>query len=168
MKQTQYRHRLLSMVLIGMFLLTFFTCTKQEEEGRISPKQQAGQVAEPNYAEILNEIELVQQQILKSPADSELHAQLVELGVDTSLGLLRAAGRGEPPMEARSPAIAQQAAQDAAYIDACQWIAYMLEWRKHPDTPEFGKIHAELPGARLVHKIVDGNVTRVLVESELP
>jgi hypothetical protein len=166
--QSQYQRIVSAIITIGLLILTCLSCSKKEEEGRISPKLETAQVAEPNYKDILNEIELVQAEIIQQPADSQLHVKLVEISFDTSLNVIRAAGRGQPPMEAQSPEIAKQAAQEAAYIDACQWLAYILEWRDHPGTPEFGKIKAELPGARMVHKIIDANVTRVLVETKLP
>lgn len=165
-RQTQIRRLLI--FLFSVLLLISISCSKQEEEGRISPKQETDRVDEPNYADILGELELIQNEIRKDPANSELHAKLIDVSIDTKLGLVWAAGRGEEPTNARSPVIAQQAAQEAAYIDACQWIAYLLEWREHPGKPEFGKIHADLPGARLVHKVIVGNETKVLVETNLP
>ena len=157
-------------LLVVITALLIVSCTKKQDEESISPKQhsqQTGQVEQLDYEEIMTTIETIQNQIIGNPADVALHKKLVETSVDEDHQIIRAMGQGKQPPDARSTAIAEQAALDAAFIDASQWVAYIIEWKKDPQTPEFGKIQAKLPGTRIVYKTSEGDLTKVLIESKL-
>jgi hypothetical protein len=158
-------------VLLLLVLISFSAnCTKKEQVGRIVPGKGADtQNQEQAPEQLASNMLALQDRISQAPADVSLRRELLAVSVDTSRKIVRAAGRGKTPENAPNSAIAQQSADRASYLDACRWLAYLMQWQQHPESPDFGSINGEIPGARTVSKFVSsGNEVITLVETNLP
>ena len=143
----------------GLFLLLFGLllagCGEKEQEGKLRSEEGVTPRLSTEQAQrLMDELNELEARVVAEPTNIEFRRALVEKSVDPGRGLVRAAGYGEAPPKAPSSAMAIQAAQQAAYLDACRWLAYILQWEKDPSQPEFGKIKGKLPGAQIVHKVV--------------
>ncbi len=157
----------------GLLFLTiaaiFWTCSENEKPQKIKAVEGAGQISPAERSQkLISKLSALQQAIQLDPQNADLRMKLVTLSVDQDSNVARAVGYGKPPENAKSSAMAMQSAQQAAYLDGCRWLAYILQWQKHPQQPAFGSIKGEIPGAKIVHKVVSSDQgTIVLVESRL-
>ena len=155
-------------VFIVLALCALVSCGKKEEVKELQAQKAAVSTLKPEEAEKLSAVLLdLQDQIRQNPTDVDLRTAYLEKSVDERAGLMRASGLGKPPVNASSELIARQAAERAAYLDACRWIAYLREWRKNPSIPDFGTIQANIPGAEIVYRKTEDNESLVLVQVSL-
>lgn len=161
------------MKIPGLLLLIiaalFWSCSEKEKPQKMKAEEGAGQISPAEQAEkLIPKLQELQHAIQLDPQNTDLHKQLVTLSVDNDSNVARAVGYGKPPKKAKSSAMATQAAQQAAYVDACRWLAYILQWEQHPQQPAFGSITGKIPGAKIIHNTnADDQGTIVLVESKL-
>ena len=150
-------------------MAAILSCAKEEQSGQISPSKNAHSIIQSSDAKTLMTNLLNQQDaIINSPADASLRKKLLETSVDETRQVARAAGQGKPSGEALTAGAARQAAERAAFVDACRWLAYILEWRDHIEKPDYGKIEKQLPGAQTVYTDASNDtMTFVLVETNL-
>jgi len=157
-----------SFLFFIVFILTI-ACTREEEVKELRPEtnlQTQTQIESPEQS--LEKLLPLQEKIVQQPENVEFRRELVTAGMDVSHKTMRAAGIGLYPEDASNTAIAQQAAERAAYLDACRWVAYMLKWKDTPESPVFGEIKGEIPGAKLLlKKTTEDGKTIALVEINL-
>jgi hypothetical protein len=158
-------------VMIGSLFIfvafcTLMSCGKKQQVRELQPNEAAvGTLKPEEAAKLCTDLFDLQNKIRTNPTDVDLRRAYLEKSVDERTGLMRASGFGKPPLNASSELIARQAAEHAAYIDACRWIGYLREWRKNPAVPDFGTIQAIIPGAEIVHKKTnENNESMVLVQ----
>jgi len=155
--------------LVVLYFSTM-SCSKKEKWKELEPGQNAAATLQQTASakELCSKLAAVQDSIRKYPAQIRFRQQLLSAGIDNNRNLVRAAGIGKPPANASSPAIARQAAEQAAYIDACRWLLYMRKWHQNINFPDFGSIKGQLPGARIIYKEIDENGRAIaLVETDL-
>jgi hypothetical protein len=156
-------------LLLVTALLLVFGCSREEKVRELQSDTNAEALAQLDTPEIsLEKLLPLQEKIMQQPDSIAFRRELVAASVNIAQKTLRAAGVGLVPENAENTAIAQQAAERAAYLDACRWAAYILKWQKSPDSPAFGEIQGNIPGAQILHKTVteDGKSV-VLVEIAL-
>jgi hypothetical protein len=152
----------------GLFclgLVFFVHCAKKEESRRLQPVEGTGQATAMDLGTKLQELADYQERIQANPDDMSLRQAYLTSGVDSTQHKLYAAGLGKPPAQAGSSAMAVQAAERAAYIDGCRWLAYLKAWQQDVRTP-FGSIQGKIPPSRVVQKEVQAEQVRVLVEAD--
>ncbi len=155
------------------FIAFIFTvsCTREEEVKELRPEtniqtQTQTQIESPEQS--LEKLLPLQEKIVQQPENVEFRKELVTAAMDVSHKTMRAAGTGLYPQDASNTAIARQSAERAAYLDACRWAAYMLKWKDTPESPAFGEIEGDIPGAKLLlKKTEDDGKTIALVEISL-
>ena len=153
--------------LLAVALLV--SCEKKEQGGQVAPEKGTGTQTQQQTGQLTADLLSLQDKIRQAPSDVSLRMNLVAMSVDSSRNVVRAAGRGKPTENAANPAMARQSAERASYLDACRWAAYIIEWSKHPDTPEFGSIAGNIPGTRVLDKNNSpDNEVLTLVETDLP
>ncbi|NOY57698.1 MAG: hypothetical protein GXO75_02035 [Calditrichaeota bacterium] len=161
------------MKMPGLLLLIiaalFWACSEKEKAQEMKAEEGAGQISPVEQAEnLIPKLQELQQAIQLDPQNTDLHKKLVALSVDKTSNVARAVGYGKAPKNVKSSAMAIQGARQAAYVDGCRWLAYILQWEQHPQQPAFGSIEGEIPGAKIVHKIdASDQGIIVLVESKL-
>ncbi len=159
----------ISGLLFLIIATIFWACSEKEKPREMKAEEGAGQISPAEQAEkLIPKLQELQQAIQFDPQNTDLHKKLVALSVDKDSNVARAVGFGKPPENAKSSAMAIQGARQAAYVDGCRWMAYILQWKQHPQQPAFGFIEGEIPGAKIVHKTdASGQGIIVLVESKL-
>jgi len=115
---------------------------------------------------LLQQLQWLQQEIISRPDQPLLRQRWVAAAVDSSGQKLYAVGVGKPPPTFRSPVAAQQAAERAAFLDACRWVTYLEAWRRNEQRPVFGNLSGQAPAAQVIYKIVTLDQTIVLVETK--
>jgi hypothetical protein len=146
-------------------LVLFVHCAKKEETRRLHPVEGSGQATVMDVGARLQALTELQERIQANPDDTTLRQAFVAAGVDSTQHKMYAAGLGRPPAQAGSSAMASQAAERAAYIDGCRWLAYLKAWQQDVRTP-FGSIQGQIPPSRVVQKEVQAEQVRVLVEAD--
>ncbi len=160
------KHKLLTRSgLLSLGLALFFSCSQKEEVRDVKALEGSGQATAVDYDAKLQALVSSQERILAAPEDVSLRRLLVSAGVDSVHKKYYAAGLGRPPLQATNSAMAAQAAERAAYIDGCRWLAYIKAWQQDLQTP-FGSIQGQIPPSRLVHKKVQGEQVQALVEAD--
>ncbi len=157
-------------LLLFLLAVNFLSsCGKKEQGGQISLAKGTTTQSQQQTAQLMADLLSQQDTIRQAPGDISLREKLVAISVDKSRNVVRAAGLGKPAENAASSAVARQSAELASYLDACRWAAYIIEWSKHTDSPNFGSISGNIPGARVLDKNIsaDGQVL-TLVETNLP
>jgi len=154
----------------GIFFLAFLIshCAKKEETRELRPES-AVTITEIDSAasqQLLAELLDLQTQIREHPSDVELRKLYLAKSIDSQTGAIRTAGIGLPPQNSPSALISQQAAERAALMDAGRWIAYILEWRQHIDSPDFGSISGDIPGTKIIYKNLTPDTVEVLVQAQ--
>jgi len=142
-------------LLFFLALIFAVSCTRDEEVKELRPDingktKTETQIAPPEQS--LEKLLPLQEKITQQPENVGFRKELVAAAVDESRKTIRAAGTGLMPEEASNTAIARQSAERAAYLDACRWVAYMLKWKENPESPAFGEIEGDIPGATLLLK----------------
>jgi len=153
------------LLILIMALLLVAGCSREEKVQELQPQTNVEATAEMITPEQTLAILLpLQEKIMQAPDSVALRRELVAASVNLTQKTLRAAGYGLPPEKAANSAMAQQAAERAAYLDACRWAAYIIKWQVSPDSPAFGEIEGDIPGARIVYKdtAVDGKISMVV------
>jgi hypothetical protein len=152
----------------GLFclgLVLFFHCAKKEETRGVKAQEGSGQSTVTDLAGRLQELAACQERLLANPEELTLRQVFLAASVDSVQHKIYAAGFGKPPVQASNSAMASQAAERAAYIDGCRWLAYVKAWQQDVRTP-FGSIQGQIPPSRVVQKEVEGEQVRLLVEAE--
>ncbi|MBN2413540.1 hypothetical protein JXQ31_17820 [candidate division KSB1 bacterium] len=156
------------LLVFVVFILTI-SCTREEEVKELRPEsnvQIQTQVESPEQS--LEKLLPLQGKIIQQPENVEYRKELITAAVDVSHKTIRAAGTGLYPEDASNSAIGRQSAERAAYLDACRWTAYLLKWKENPESPAFGEISGEIPGAKLLlKKTTDDGKSVALVEISL-
>lgn len=115
---------------------------------------------------LLQQLQWLQQEIISRPDQPLLRQRWVAAAVDSSGQKLYAVGVGKPSSAFQSPLAAQQAAERAAFLDACRWLTYLQTWRRDYRFPPFGDLVGQAPAAQVIYKIVTLDQTIVLVETK--
>ncbi|OPZ73066.1 MAG: hypothetical protein BWY83_00308 [bacterium ADurb.Bin478] len=115
---------------------------------------------------LLQQLQWLQQEIISRPDQPLLRQRWVAAAVDSSGQKLYAVGVGKPSSSFKSPLAAQQAAERAAFLDACRWLTYLQAWRRDYRRPPFGDLVGQAPAAQVIYKIVTLDQTIVLVETK--
>ncbi len=157
-------------MLLFLLAVNFLSsCGKKEEGVQVSTEKATTTQSPHQTTRLLADLMSLQNSIRQNPGEISLRQKLVAISVDKSRNVVRAAGQGKPSENAANSAIARQSAERASYLDACRWAAYIIEWSKHADTPEFGSISGHIPGARVLDKQdSSGGEVLTLVETNLP
>ena len=145
----------LGFVVLVAAAILFQSCSKKEDWKEIQPTKDATSqqsLQQEKAKELAKSLLAIEDKIRQAPTDQSLRQELLKLSVSEKDKLIRAAGVGKAPENASSPAIARQAAERTAYIDANRWLLYILKWRQDASKPDFGAIKGQLPGARIVVK----------------
>lgn len=153
------------LLILSLALLLFTGCSREDKVQELQPQTNVEAIVEIATPEQSLQLLLpLQERIIQSPDSVALRKELVKASVNPEQKTLRAAGYGLPPVHAANSAMAQQAGERAAYLDACRWAAYILKWQESPDSPTFGEIQSDLPGARIVYKdtAADGKISMVV------
>lgn len=115
---------------------------------------------------LLQQLQWLQQEIISRPDQPLPRQQWVAAAVDSSGQKVYAVGVGKPSSSFKSPLAAQQAAERAAFLDACRWLTYLQAWRQDHRRPRFGDLVGQSPAAQVIYKIVTLDQTIVLVEAK--
>ncbi|HPG39629.1 MAG TPA: hypothetical protein PLP19_20300 [bacterium] len=153
------------LLILLLALLLFTGCSREDKVQELQPQTNVEATAEITTPEQSMAILLpLQEKILQTPDNVDLRRELVAASVNSEQKTLRAVGYGLPPEHAANSAMAQQAAERAAYLDACRWAAYIIKWQDSPDSPAFGEIEGNIPGARIIYKETadDGKISMVV------
>jgi len=153
-------------VALALLLGQLPACQKDQHTRQVRSKPSAELQAGTEYADKMAQLQLLQERIAKDPVQPALRQALLEEAIDISARKMYALGLGKPQPDSKSPAAAQQAAERAAYLDGCRWLAYINAWRLDIHTPDFGNLQAAISGARLVQRNATPEQTLVLVEMD--
>lgn len=115
---------------------------------------------------LLQQLQWLQQEIISRPDQPLLRQHWVAAAMDSSGQKRYAVGVGKPSSSFKSPLAAQQAAERAAFLDACRWLTYLQAWRQDYRRPPFGDLVGQAPAAQVIYKIVTLDQTIVLVETK--
>ncbi|NLP10849.1 hypothetical protein GX408_10685 [bacterium] len=115
---------------------------------------------------LLQQLQWLQQEIINRPDQPLLRQRWAAAAVDSGGQKLYAVGVGKPSPSFQSPLAAQQAAERAAFLDACRWLTYLQAWRHDDRRPSFGNLSGQAPAAQVIYKIVTLDQTIVLVETK--
>jgi hypothetical protein len=164
-------------IVTGIFATAFLFCAKEKQETQITPRENVESVTpqesvrpsvEQLTAQLAPQLRDLQNKVMAAPTDIELRKALVACAVDTVWNVVHAVGQGKPPENTTSTAMARQFTERAAVVDGYRWVAYILAWRQHPETPDFGAISGQIPPARLINMDHPAeNEAVALVEADL-
>jgi hypothetical protein len=147
-------------IVTGIFVTAFLFCAKEKQETQITPRENVESIspqegARPSVeqltAQLAPKLLELQKQVMAAPTDIEIRKSLVACAVDTVWKVVHAVGQGKPPENVANAAVARQFMERAAVVDGCRWLAYILAWQQHPETPDFGYISGGIPPARLLN-----------------
>jgi len=162
-----------------LVLLAVISCQQEPEQGQLRQPENTGAIPAieegqsqpveriPTDQEILNLFAL-EDRILQQPDDRALRRALGEAAADVQAGIIWTAGRAKIKAGAPSPAIARSFAEQAAFVDASRWAAYILEWLENDYATEFGKIQGRVPGGKIVKSAATDSSVVVVVNFRIP
>lgn len=151
---------------IGLAIL-FSSCKKETPGGAIKPKPAGSPETEVQLSQLAGDLLNMEEKISQEPQNVEWRLKLLAAAMDTVKRKVYSVGIGKIPTEAPNPAIAEQAAERAAFIDGCRWIAYILAWKNDSTTPDFGHIQGNVPPAKMIYKNTAPDQIVVVVEAEI-
>ena len=175
MIRVNFTHKKPAVNTAGFLVLTlgllFFQCERQEkvQEKQLRPDTQtAGDtvVSNVNYEELMIQLLVMEERIKEAPEVVSLRQDMVNLSLDAENQEIYTMGIGLFPENAANTAVARQSAERAAFLDACRWAAYVMNWKTDPNSTPFGSIQGELPNAAIVLKSLspDGTQAYALVK----
>ncbi len=150
--------------IIGLLVLVLVACQKERpREGELEHRAvremgaAAGGGADVTFQSLSRErweqIRKLQEQIRRQPRETAYRAELVALAYGPSWNTLFLTGAALMPHPGNGRPIPQYQAEQAAFVDAQRWAAYLQRWRAHPMEPDFGSLQAWQPlPSTVLHK----------------
>lgn len=167
--------RKLNLILIGLLSFVLIQCEKKVEtpdlENSLEKRelQNPPPVATVNYGEIMNQLFDLQGRIIQQPGAIQPRIDLLAVAIDSARQKMYAVGEGLPDSTAKTEALAKQAAERAALIDAQRWALLVRSWRQNLTTPQFtDKLSGQVPPFQIMQRAeLPGNRIYLLLEIPL-
>jgi hypothetical protein len=171
------------MAVLAALSCGFWACQDDPKQGQFANVDSTGSlnvseetlnagVAISQPARVPSEIEAdsllqLQQQIMQQPNEVALRRELGRRAIDANAGAIWVVGKGRVNPKASTPNAAANQAKLAAAIDAGRWAAYLIEWHKTDYATNFGEVHANIPGVKIVRESFNDSLCVVLAQAPL-
>lgn len=160
---------------ISLLALLLVQCDKKADTPDLEKSlenhelQNPAPVATVNYGEIMNQLFDLRGRIIQQPGAIQPRIDLLDVAIDSARQKMYAVGEGLPDSTAKTEALAKQAAERAALIDAQRWALLVRAWRQNLTTPQFtDKLSGQVPPFQIMQRAeLPGNRVYLLIEISL-
>jgi hypothetical protein len=133
-------------LIFTLILLFLFSCSKPEQEYKVTQTQDNEQVTVSNFTApdkpefFYRELHKIQQKIMRNPASREFKEAFIYNAYIEDNNALISLGSARTKNPESGELITSSLVRRAALLDAKRWAVYGLLWLNNDFQPDFGKI----------------------------